>query len=158
VPSFGGPKLEIDVAGLDATTAMLRDAAARGEDMRPAMEQIKALLIEGHKEQFATKGAFLGTPWPTNSAETLARKARTGVASLASTMVESGDLQQSLEGGTGSRSRVSRGSVSVGTSLFYAIFAMKGTDKGEPARPPIGINDAEANTALSIMTDYLLAR
>lgn len=137
---------------------MLRDAAARGEDMRPAMEQIKALLIEGHKEQFASKGAFLGTPWPADSTETIARKARSGVASLASTMVESGDLQQSLEGGTGARSRVSRGSVSVGTSIWWAIFSIAGTKSGEPARPPIGISDAEADTSLTILTDYLLAR
>lgn len=158
--------------GLGSTNQMLLDAAARGEDMRPAMQRIKVLLIEGHKEQFASKGAFLGTPWPENSSETLARKAREGVPSLGGIMVNSGDLEQSLSGGKGSRNRVTRGSVSVGTSLFYAIFAIGGASgKGahsrasrgarrgsEPARPPIGINEAERQESLGILTDYLLGR
>jgi hypothetical protein len=71
-------------------------------------------------------------------------------------MVESGDLKLSLSGGPGGRSRVSKGSVSVGTSVWWAIFAMAGTKKGEPARPPIGINEAETVASLRIMEDYLL--
>jgi phage gpG-like protein len=167
-----GPKMSLDMGGLQATSSMLRDAAARGEDMRPAMERIKALLMEGHKEQYATKGAYLGTPWPENSSETLARKSREGIPSLGSVMVASGDLEQSLAGGSGSRTRVTRGSVSVGTWLFYAIFALggasgkganskasRGARKGsQPARPPIGINEAEEQESIHIMTDYLLTQ
>jgi hypothetical protein len=155
-----GPSMALQMDGIGASSAMLRDAAARGEDMRPAMARIRDLLIEGHKEQFATQGSFLGTPWPENSPETLARKARAGIPSLNSPMVASGDLEQSLSGGRGGRTRVSKGSVSVGTSLFYAIFAIRGASGGrrgsEPARPPLGINEAERLTSIRIMTDYLL--
>jgi hypothetical protein len=154
--------MSLDFEGLGTTSMMLRDAAARGEDMRPAMERIKVLLIEGHKEQFASKGAFLGTPWPANSLETLARKAREGIPSLGGVMVDSGDLEQALAGGKGSRTRVSRGSVSVGVSLFEALFAQGGASGGrrgdEPARPVLGINEAERQESLGILTDYLLGR
>lgn len=153
--------MALKMDGIGATSTMLRDAAARGEDMRPAMARIRDLLIEGNKKQFATQGSFLGTPWPASSPETLARKARAGILpSLSASLVASGDLEQSLSGGKGGRTRVSKGSVSVGTSLFYAIFAIGGASGGrrgtEPARPPLGINEAERLTSLRIMTDYLL--
>jgi hypothetical protein len=154
--------MSLEMEGLGATNQMLLDAAARGEDMRPAMERIKVLFIEGHKEQFASKGGFLGTPWPQNSPETLARKAREGVPGLSGAMVDSGDLEQALSGGKGSRTRVSRGSVSVGVSLFKALFAQGGASGGrrgdEPARPVLGINEAERQESLGILSDYLLGR
>jgi hypothetical protein len=85
-------------------------------------------------------------------------------------MVESGDLEDSLAGGKDSFSRVTKSGVKVGTTLFYAIFAIAGASgkgahskgsraarKGaEPARPPLGINDAEQEASRRILTDYLL--
>lgn len=152
-----GPQIVVEA---DGAAVMLRDMATRGYDMRPAMTEIRELLIEGNKQQFTTEGQFLGTPWPPNSQETLLRKAREGVPSLTSPMVATGDLQESLSGGSGSRSRVTKSSVSVGTSLFYAIFAIAGASGGrrgsEPARPPLGINESERVSALQIITEYLL--
>lgn len=157
-----GPSLEIDVAGAAEANQMLLDAAARGEDMRPAMARIKVLFTEGHKENFDTKGAFLGTPWPGNTDETKARKAREGIPALNDILVGSGDLQEALSGGKGSRTRVSRGSVSVGVSPFYAIFAQggaKGNRRGvEEKRPILGITRAEQEESISILTDFLLGR
>lgn len=158
----GGPRMSLEMEGLGAANQMLLDAAARGEDMRPAMERVKVLFIEGHKENFATKGAFLGETWPENSPETLARKGREGIPSLNAVMVGEGNLQQALAGGKGSRTRVSRGSVSVGVSLFEALFAQGGASGNrrgeEPARPVLGINDAERDESLAILTDFLIGR
>jgi phage gpG-like protein len=167
-----GPRMSLQMDGLDSSAAMLRDAAARGEDMRPAMRRVGLLFMAGNKEQFASHGSYLDTPWPPNSSETLARKAREGVPALGGLMVDSGDLEQSLAGGKGGFLRARRGSVSVGTSLFYAIFAMGGASgKGsnsaasrgarrgvEPARPIMGISEAERQASLGILTDYLLGR
>lgn len=158
----GGPAIQVDALGVQTTRETLLKAAARGADMRPAMLQIRELLIEGHKKQFDSQGAFLGTPWPDSSPETILRKNREGVPSLSRPMVASGDLQESLSGGKGGRSRVSKGSVSVGTSLFYAIFAISGAEGGrkgkEPARPPVGINEAQEEQSIEIMERHLLGK
>jgi hypothetical protein len=156
--SRGGPQLDLDIKGLRESGQMLTDVADRGENMRPAMLRIKELLIAGHAEQFASGGSFLGTPWEANAPGTLARKAREGVSSLQSPMVESGDLMESLSGGKGGRSRVSKSGVSVGTSLFYAVFHINPERKGMPARPPVGINEAQRATALAIMERHLMGR
>jgi hypothetical protein len=137
---------------------MLTDIADRGENMRPAMLRIKELLIAGHTEQFRSGGSFLGTPWEANAPGTLTRKAREGVSSLNRPMVASGDLMESLSGGKGGRSRVSKSGVSVGTSLFYAIFHINPKRKGVPPRPPVGVNEAQRATALAMMEHHLMGR
>lgn len=157
-----GPSYGITIEGLPETSAMLQDAAARGEDMRPAMARIKVLFTEGHKANFDSKGTFLGTPWPALSEETEKRKAREGIPALNDVLVGSGDLREALSGGKGSRTRVSRGSVSVGVKPFYAIFAQGGASGGrrgvEPKRPVLGITEAEQRESISILTDFLLGR
>ena len=156
--SRGGPQFDLDMRGLKASGTLLRDIAERGENMRSAMLRIKELLIEGHRKQFSSGGSFLGTPWEPNAPGTLARKAREGIPSLNRPMVASGDLMESLSGGKGARSRVSKSGVSVGTSLFYAVFHINPKRKGMPARPPVGINEAERETALTIIERHLMGR
>ena len=148
--------------GLPESAAMLQEAAARGEDMRPAMYRVGLLFQEGHREQFASQGRYLGTPWPENSEETLLRKARSGVPGLQGSLVEEGDLQQAVEGGKGGFLRARRGSVSVGVKDFKARFAQGGASGNrrgtEPARPILGINEIEGRESLTILTSYLLGR
>lgn len=157
-----GPRLQIDMEGLQASSQMLLDAAARGEDMRPAMYRVGLLFQEGHREQFASRGGFLGTPWPENSPETLLRKARSGNSWSSSPLVEEGDLQQAVEGGKGGFLRARRGSVSVGVKDFKARFAQGGAKKNrrgiEPARPILGISTGEVRESLTILESYLLGR
>lgn len=148
--------------GLPESAAMLQEAAARGEDMRPAMYRVGLLFQEGHREQFATRGGFLGTPWPENSPETLLRKARSGNSWSGSPLIEEGDLQQAVDGGKGGFLRARKGSVSVGVTDFKARFAQGGASGNrrgvEPARPILGISESESRESLSILTSYLLGR
>jgi Phage virion morphogenesis family len=167
-----GPRMNLRMEGLPESAAMLQEAAARGEDMRPAMYRVGLLFQEGHREQFATHGAYLGTPWPANSEETLLRKARSGVPGLQGVLVEEGALQQAVQGGSGGFLRARRGSVSVGVKDYKAIFAQAGAEgKGdhskasrgarrgsEPARPILGISESESRESLRILTSYLLGR
>lgn len=123
------------------------------------MRVIRRLLIEGHRKQFLSKGGFLGSPWPALAPGTLARKVRMGQSSRP--MEATGALKRALEGGRGKVTRVTRSSVTVGTSLFYAVFHMKGSkgkgrQRNTPARPPVGISDVQYEAALSIMERYLL--
>jgi len=156
-----GPSYSIDVDDLKAN-AMLQDAAARGEDMRPAMGEIKVLFTEGHKANFESHGAVFGSPWPEDASETETRKAREGIPALNDVLVGEGDLQEALSGGKGSRTRVSRGSVSVGISTIAGIFTQGGASGArrgvQPKRPVLGITDAERVESLSILTDFLIGR
>jgi phage gpG-like protein len=152
-----GPRAELNTRGLDTTTDMLGEIGDRAEDMRPAMLVVRELLVAGNKKVFESRGGAIGTPWPDLASSTVARKARSGIPSLSSVMVETGDLQESLSGGKGARSRVTRSMVSAGTSLFYAVFHMAGSRGGKvPARPPIGIPETERQESLTIMERYLL--
>lgn len=145
--------VDINVYGAGQSASAMRRIGARGADMRPAMSAIRELLIEGNRRQFETSGGFLGEPWERLAPGTVARKARMGQE--ATPMVATGALRESLEGGRGKRSRVTRSSVMVGTSLFYAIFHIKGTSKGVPARPPLGIADSERVAALELIHRFL---
>lgn len=156
-----GPSYGLEVEGLPEANSMLLDAAARGEDMRPAMAKIKLLFIAGHKENFESRGAFFGEPWPANSPETLERKGRDG-GSLSSVMVDEGALEEALSGGTGRRTRVSRGSVSVGVSLIEALFSQggaAGVRRGvQPKRVVLGITMTQREESVAILTDFLMGR
>ncbi len=148
----------MEITGVSEAVADLRGITDRAEDMRPAMYQIRELLIAAHTKNFRSRGGYFGTPWKPNAPATIARKARTGVPSLSSTMVESGDLQESLEGGAGSHNRVTRSMVRVGTSLFYAVFHIKPKRAGMPARPTVGVTEREEEAAVAIVDNRLMGR
>lgn len=149
------PRASIDVEGIPGAKRMLSEIARRGLDMRPPLTGIKAILFEGNRKQFESKGSYLGTPWVADKPETIARKGREGVPGLSDTMVASGDLQEALSGGDGSKSRVTKYSVRVGTSLFYAHFSL-GTQDEQP-RPVSGISDLETNASVRLIEDYLMS-
>ena len=154
-----GLGVDMDLEGLQASTAMLQEIADRGVDMRPALKMVKEVLAEGNQRQFSSRGSYLDEPWPALSPETQRRKAREGVPSLTDTLVASGDLQASLDGGRDSIGRVTRTSVRVGTKLFYARFAQSGASGSrrgtEPKRPMIGIGRSEQEASEHILIDYL---
>jgi hypothetical protein len=149
---------EMTVDGVDAAVGEMRDLVLWAEDMSPAMRQVKALLIEGHRQQFQSKGGYLGTPWPANAEATIARKARHGIPSLSSTMVEEGSLQEAAEGGRGSRSRATKSMASAGVSLFYARFHINPKRAGMPARPVVGIHPKDEAIALRLVENRLMGR
>jgi hypothetical protein len=145
------PSMSIDVEDRTAVTD-LKGVAARAADMRPAMRRVAALLAEGNRQVFETKGAAIGEPWPASSPGTLARKARTGVGALSDLMVDSGDLEHELVGGNPKMS-ATRTSARAGTRMFYAKFAIK--SKHEPARPPVGIPQSTRKDAFVVIEEEL---
>ena len=144
-----GPYAELDFSGLPETTEVLREIGGRGDDMRPATRIVRDLLVKGNRKVFESKGAAIGKPWPDLKPGTLARKARWGVPSLSSVLVESGALEEAALGGKGLRKRASRSGASAGVSLFYAVFQMK-------LRPPIGIPEAIESQSLTALERYLM--
>lgn len=151
-----GPHTELDVSGVAAARDDLVGIADRATDMRPAMRVVKHLLVEGNEKVFTSKGSAIGVPWPDLKPGTLARKARTGIPSLSSLMVESGDLEVAATGGKGSRSRATRSSASAGVSPFYAVFHLGARDGELPPRPPVGIPADTEFESLTIMERFLI--
>lgn len=151
-----GLGVDMDLDGITASTAMLREIAERGVDMRPALKNVREVLKEGNQRQFSSHGSYLDEPWPPLSPETERSK---GLGSIMDTLVRSGDLQASLEGGRDNIGRVTRSSVRVGTKLFYARFAQSGAGGGrrgtEPKRPIVGVGRAEQEASERILLDYL---
>lgn len=143
------PYAEFDFSGLNESVEMLRDLGGRADDMRPAMQVVKKLLLEGNEDVFVSQGAAIGVSWPELAPGTLARKARTGIPSLLSTLVEEGELQEAATGGKGTRARASRSSASAGVAIYYAVFHMK-------RRPPVGIPKRTERTSLTLVERYLL--
>lgn len=130
----------------------------RAGDMRPALGIVRELMVQGHEENFESRGSFLGSSWPPLSDQTVARKARQGLTPEP-LIGESGSLLASLSGGKGKVSRVTRTSARAGTSVFYARFHQGGASgkrRGEmPARPLVGMGESEFQAALSVISRYL---
>jgi hypothetical protein len=146
----GGQEVELDFSGLSDTERKLRELAGRVDDMRPATRVVRDLLVEGNRKVFESKGAAVGRPWPDLKPGTLARKARAGIPSLTSVLVETGELEEAALGGRGSTKRATRSTASAGVNLFYAVFQMK-------LRPPIGLPREVEQQALTVF-DRFLAR
>lgn len=127
--------------------------AGRATDMRPAFRAIRELIISGHKRNWASQGQHLGERWPANTIGTIERKARMGQS--LDPLTATGALHRAVHGGRGRYSRVSRTSVSVGVSLFYARFQL--AKKGRvPRRPMVGIARTTEQAALKIVETYLV--
>jgi Phage virion morphogenesis family len=154
-----GPSLELDMEGLSASSAMLREIADRGLNMRPALARVGVVLQEGNRRQFDSHGSYLGETWPALSPETEARKAREGVPALLDALVEGGELEESLHGGKGQVLRATRSSVRAGTKVFTGRFAQSGASgdrRGtEPKRRIVGIGEAEQGASEEILVGYL---
>lgn len=154
-------KLDVEIVGAREAVANLAAIGERARDPRPAMRQVKGILAEGVKKQFDSRGGHLNTPWPANAPGTLARKARLGQP--AETLTATGALSTALSGGRGKRHRVTRSSVTIGTSIWHAHFAQTGTSGAgkhgrtrAPARRIMGISPSDRAKALRDVERYIL--
>lgn len=154
-------RLDVEIVGAREAVADLAAIGERARDPRPAMRQVKGILAEGVKKQYASRGGHLNTPWPANAPGTLARKARLGQS--AETLTASGALGTALSGGKGKRHRATRSSVTIGTNIWYARFAQAGTTGAgkhgqtrAPERRIMGISKSDRAKALRDVERYIL--
>ena len=149
-------RLTADVYANTATArARLSGLAGRATDLRPAMQVVKGLIIEGHKRNFMSKGGEFGTRWAPNAAGTLAKKARLGQGS--SPLEATGALKTALFGGRGRSTRVTKSGVRVGVRLMYARYNL-GESRYRPARPMVGVSPATERAAYKVIERYLVGR
>jgi hypothetical protein len=148
------------VIGDKEAAAKIQLVGAKAENATPAFVAIRELLLEGHKRQFESKGAFLGTPWAPLSPATIERKGREGESS--EILNATGALATALGGGQGKVGTVGKSFARAGVSgkLFQARFAQAGAGgkrRGdESPRPIVGIGLSEGQEAIDILEAFLL--
>lgn len=149
-------KIEIDDR---AVLSALNDLLRRGQDLRPAFQDIGELLVASTKRRFSEGEAPGGTPWAPNKPSTLARKhdARPliGASHRLSTEIHYRATADSLE---------------VGSPMEYAATQQFGASKGKfgatrhgvpipwgniPARPFLGLSQADERNILDTLNEYL---
>ena len=134
--------------------AALNGLLRQGQDLRPALQDLGEYFIASTKERFATQTAPDGTAWRDNAAVTALRKGHSKPL-----IGESGRLKNELH------YRTDAHSVSWGSSLAYAGMQQHGGLKAAyphlwgdiPARPFLGISEADEQAALAILQEHLAA-
>lgn len=143
--------IEIKVDNKAVNDALERLASASANP-RPALLAIGESLVLSTKKRFETSTAPDGTRWTPNSPSTLARKK--GNKPL---IGKTGNLAQQISyaiDGNGLR---------IGSPMEYAAMQQFGGHKSKfphlwgdiPARPFLGISDADEQMIVSTVTDYL---
>ena len=121
--------LFVDTPGLDAATAKLRELAAQGKDLGPALAEIGEEEVTNILLRFEHEEDPQGNPWA-------------AFAANSPRLLEDGKLLQDTGRLKGSiQSQVLGGSVLlVGSNVEYAPFHQFGTET-IPARPFLGVSD-----------------
>lgn len=135
----------------DQFTGALEGLAGRMEDLTPLMEQIGEYLTRSTKQRFAEGKGPDGTDWATNSPVTLARKAG------AKPLIDTRTLSQGIHHEAGADF------VEVGSNTVQAAMMQFGGTKAQfphlwgdiPARPFLGISDADETALVALVEDYL---
>lgn len=148
-----------DPRDLRAAERRLMRMADRTMDMRPAMLEVKEVMMAGHIANFEGQGSEFGEKWKLNTPGTLARKLRMGQGN--EPMKATGALERALQGGKGKRTRVGKSSVRVGVSLKQARYNLIGSYTAEtgsrrPRRATIGMSRATRGKSLKICERFIV--
>jgi phage virion morphogenesis protein len=166
--------LTIEITGNGAE--YLRGLIERVEDLRPALLEVGEELTESTKKRFGTATAPDGTPWAPNSAVTLMRYgsmfARNKNGTLKAAGVRAMGSKKPLTGETRALQTTinyqvtGKTTVSIGSPMVYANVQQFGARAGEfgervpwgaiPARPFLGVSEADRQNILDIVRGYLL--
>jgi len=121
----------------------------RGANPRPAFKSIGEYMLRRTEKRFHDEKDPEGNPWTPLSAATLKKKKHPKI------LTESGNLRGRIVYEVGSSS------VALGTNVIYGAIHQLGGQAGRghkvtiPARPYLGVNDADLREIAAILTDYL---
>lgn len=142
--SISGVNLTVRSGGTEAISRALHALERRGENLKPALSEIGAMLVTSTQTRFEAERDPGGRAW-----EPL--RHRSGPI-----LRLSGRLYKSLTYAVGTRQ------VEVGTNVPYARIHQLGGKAGRglkvtiPARAYLGLDDADERGSLAIVNDYLL--
>ena len=154
---------------------LLRELQQRGADMQPIFADMGEYLVRSTQQRFAAQQAPDGTPWEQLSEETIRRKMLRGVKrqkgksrrSLTTShgntkagamgalvnqliLVDSGDLRDTI------RYQADSAKLQVGSDRIYAATHQFGDEERHiPARPFLGLSDADRAEVIEILRDHL---
>lgn len=144
--------IEIHIDNQAVLTALQNLLRTTG-NLRPALIEIGEVLTESTKQRFGSKTGPDGQAWAANSETTIERKGRdqplTG---------ETGKLMDEIHDNL-----VGPDTLAIGSTREYAAMQQFGGTKDEfpqlwgdiPARPFLGISDADQDAILAIIEDHL---
>lgn len=132
--------------------AALRKLQAHVDNMQPVFEDIGEKLLASTKRRFGTKTSPDGDSWLGNSDVTIANKGRDWALTGQSGLLRDGLFAQASADG-----------LEVVDPMEYAAMQQFGGTKAEfpalwgdiPARPFMGLSDADRNDALDIISGHL---
>lgn len=152
----------------------LRDLEKRLGDLRPVMPEIGETLVESTKQRFSAAEAPDGTPWTPNSVTTLQAYsslfARNKNGTLKSAGVRALGAKKPLTGETRALATtinyqvLDAHTVAIGSPQVYAATQQFGGTKAQfphlwgdiPARPFLGVSDADDTAIKDLVRTYLL--
>lgn len=146
--------IEADVIGDEDAVRHLIETGKRAQDLRPAARTIRTLITEGHKRNWASRGAYLGSTWPPLAPSTVRNWGGGEVG------VASGRLKAAVLGGKGAQTKATKTSVSVGVKGVPEAHLFAGGRSGgrggfQPARPIIGVTRAQIGQANDILSTWI---
>jgi phage gpG-like protein len=134
--------------------------ADRAEDLTPAWPRVGRYLSGVVREQFATRGARLGTPWRPLSDTYAARKARMGWNRR--TLVRTGALRSSFTSRPMAVERYGRQEAHFGSDLQTAVWHQRGTHRNgkrvNPPRPMIRVTPEVRSEVKQILAAYIVGK
>ena len=143
---MAGASFDVTFDGTDATRRLAQLARAT-DDLRPYFRDLGEYLQRSHDDRWSQEEAPDGTPWAPLKPKTAARKAPTQPNAGLRT------LDEHLRRLTVQSDRTS---VEIGTNRIYGATHQFGDPKrGIPARPYLGLSDAERDEIGDLAADYL---
>lgn len=157
--------------------AVLQELARRGANLAPVMHAIGNDLVESTKRRFATSTAPDGAPWAANSEVTILQY----LGLYSGSHKKDGSLSKKGAARAGSKKPLISKSKSLSTTITYQVvdggrtllvgspqkyaavqqFGASAHEFGKapwgdiPARPFLGISDADQRNILDVLNDYL---
>jgi phage gpG-like protein len=142
---------DIEAKGVHKTHTALVNVGKRADDVRPAFQDVRAVVRESNEARFGSKG---GGSWPPLKESTKATKARRKQDPRV--LRASGALFKSLTA-TRAKGQVNRKKPDVfriGTSLYYARFHDLG-EGGVPKRKLMDLTDSDMRAINTKLEDFI---
>lgn len=89
--------ITVDRQAISRVKRQMRGIAKRSKNVTPAWPRVGSYLSAAERRQFATEGAYMGTPWQPLAPSTVARKAARGFGGR-KILVETGAMRSGFTG------------------------------------------------------------
>ncbi|MBF0139803.1 MAG: phage virion morphogenesis protein [Magnetococcales bacterium] len=157
---MAGTQIKFEIRGLEAVQNALQDLQARGRSLGPALKEIGEHMVESTQDRFDAEQDPDGRTWAPLAEATKKRisefngKTPRGGEHI---LRDSRYLRQSIT------YQVAGDELRVGTIAVYGAIHQLGGEAGPtahrvsiPARPFLGVSDADQEYALEVIRDHLL--